>query len=176
MAQRATRPVIGDPLQWRSDRRRGVAERIFQQLDEVSDRGVSIHVDPQPRPYLMYSGSHISVDRVIQQNLWRFNLRPLERAVLDLMCVEANDEGVVVVKQVELGEHFGRSQSSVSNAIKTLCGHHFIWKVRRGAYQVNPTYAFGWGSNKQRAALHRIGMATMKEHEIVIPGLGGGGQ
>lgn len=175
MPQRAARPVIGDPRQWRSDSRRGVAERIFQELTEVTDRAVSIHVDAQPRAYLWHSGSHISLDRVIQQNLWRFNLRPLERAVLDLMCAEADNEGIVEVKQVELGKHFGRSQASVSNAIKTLCGHHFVWKVRRGAYQVNPTYSFGWGSSRQRAALQRIGMATMKEHEIVIPGLGGGG-
>lgn len=176
MPQRAARPVIGDPRQWRADGRKGVAESIFQQLDEVVERGGFVHVDRPLKPYLTWSGSHVSYDRVLQQNMWRFNLRPLERAVLDQMCAEANDEGIAEVKQVALAEHFGRSQASVSNAIKSLCGHHFVWKVRRGAYQVNPTYSFAYGSTKQRAALQRIGKATMEEHEIVIPGLGGGGQ
>lgn len=174
MAQRAVRPTIGDPRQWGTGGRAGVAERIFRQLDEVVERGGVVHVDRPLKPYLMASGRHVSFDQGIQQNLWRFNLRKVERAVLDQMCAEANDEGIAEVKQVELGAHFGCSQAAVSKAIKTLADFHFVWKVQRGRYQVNPTYSFAHGSDKQRAALRRIGKETMAMHEIHIPGLEGG--
>ncbi|WP_079408577.1 hypothetical protein [Streptomyces sp. 3211] len=95
--------------------------------------------------------------------------------VLDHFSANIDEDGHILAGQPELVELFEVSQPNISKSLTHLKKTHFIWLDRqRSFYQVNPLYAFRWGSDKQRAALQRIGIKTLMQHIIVVPGTGTG--
>ncbi|MFD0351752.1 hypothetical protein ACFQ0M_48015 [Kitasatospora aburaviensis] len=72
-------------------------------------------------------------------------------------------------KQADLAKVLQCSQGSVSKAISTLEATHFVWKVIRCLYQVNPDWAFGWGTDSHTKSIASIGVATMDMKRIKIP-------
>ncbi|WP_328930575.1 hypothetical protein OG429_40235 (plasmid) [Streptomyces sp. NBC_00190] len=145
------------------------AHQILKSLEKISRNGGHFTADPPPKRYGFEGGTHTNVSQVLQENLWRFNLSGPARNLLDHMSVTHNEEGVVAAKQTALAAHFGCSQSKISRALTELSKHHFTWKVKRGEYQLNPTYSYRFSSTKHQALLRRIGAATLKAHKIVIP-------
>jgi hypothetical protein len=149
-----------------------VLRDMVKALDKVATNGGVITQDPPKQPYEFASGQHTSLDADIQTNLWRFGLSPMARDLLDHMATQHNVRGEVVATQKELATYFGCSQPKVSKALTQLDKLHFAWKVRRGVVQVNPTYAYRWGSKKQRALIARLGAKFLRERTIVIPEAG----
>ncbi|MGC3001429.1 hypothetical protein ACPF8X_24410 [Streptomyces sp. G35A] len=145
---------------------------MVRALDKVASNGGIISSDPPKQKYQFASGQHISLDADIQANLWRFGLSPMARDLLDHMATQHNEEGELRTTQKELATHFGCSQPKVSKALTQLDKLHLAWKVRRGVLQVNPTYAYRWGSRKQRALIARLGAKFLRERTIVIPEAG----
>lgn len=145
------------------------AHLILKSLEKISRNGGHFTADPPAKRYGFAGGTHTNVSQVLQENLWRFNLSSPARNLLDHMSVAHNEEGVVAAKQEALATYFGCSQSKISRALTELSQHHFTWKVKRGEYQLNPTYAYRFSSTKHRALLRRLGTETLKAHKIVIP-------
>lgn len=142
---------------------------MVKALDNVAANGGTISADPPKQKYQFYSGTHTSVDQVIQANLWRFGLTSMARNLLDHMSTEHDEDGQLRATQKQLADHFGCSQPKVSKALGELFTHNFAWKARRGVLQVNPTYTYRWGSRKHRSLMTKLGAATLREHTIVIP-------
>ncbi|SEE83583.1 replication protein (RepL) [Streptomyces sp. 2131.1] len=145
---------------------------MVKALDKVATNGGLISSDPPKRPYQFASGQHISLDTDLQANLWQFGLSPMARDLLDHMATHHDDRGELLTTQKKLATHFGCSQPKVSKALTQLDKLHFAWKVRRGVLQVNPTYAYRWGSRKQRALIAQLGAKFLRERTIVIPEAG----
>ncbi|MFI9155718.1 hypothetical protein [Streptomyces sp. NPDC053367] len=141
-------------------------------LDRVAANGGYISADPPKRKYGFASGQHINLDTGIQNNLWRFGLTTTARNLLDLMATEHDKDGQIRSTQKQLAEHFMCSQPKISKAMNELFSYHFAWKIRRGVVQVNPTYAYRWGSRNHRSLISKLGKQTLKEHAIVIPEAG----
>ncbi|WP_030274430.1 hypothetical protein [Streptomyces sp. NRRL B-24484] len=116
-----------------------------------------------------HGGSWVATDRELLANIWRFEFTPRERAVLDIMTAEINEDGQWHGKQSELANRLGCSQGSVSKAISKLESTNFAWKLIRCLYQVNPDWAFGWGSEAHIRSIQRIGQAVMDMKRIKIP-------
>jgi hypothetical protein len=145
---------------------------MVKALDKVATNGGVITQDPPKKPYEFASGQHISLDTDIHANLWRFGLSPMAQNLLNHMATQHDQEGELHATQKELATYFGCSQPKVSKALTQLDKLHFAWKVRRGVLQVNPTYAYRWGSRKQRALIARLGVEFLRERTIVIPEAG----
>jgi predicted transcriptional regulator len=145
---------------------------MVKALDKVTTNGGSISANAPKQKYEFFSGRHINLDHAIQSNLWRFGLTVMARNLLDHMATEHDEDGQLHATQKQLAEHFGCSQPKVSKALGELFNHHFAWKIRRGVLQVNPTYAYRWGSRKQRSLMRKLGATTLREHTIVIPEAG----
>ncbi|MEU2968983.1 replication/maintenance protein RepL [Streptomyces ardesiacus] len=145
---------------------------MVKALDKVATNGGIISSDPPKQKYQFASDQHISLDHDIQTNLWRFGLSTMARDLLDHMATQHDEQGELHATQKELAAHFGCSQPKVSKALTQLDKMHFAWKVRRGVLQVNPTYAYRWGSRKQRALIARLGAKFFRERTIVIPEAG----
>ncbi|QFG13288.1 helix-turn-helix DNA binding domain protein [Streptomyces phage Gilgamesh] len=149
-----------------------VLRDMVKALDKVATNGGVISSDPPKKAYQFASGQHISLDMDIQTNLWRFGLTPMAQALLNHMATQHNEQGELHATQKELAAYFECSQPKVSKALTQLDKLHFAWKVRRGVLQVNPTYAYRWGSRKQRALIARLGAKFLRERTIVIPEAG----
>lgn len=145
------------------------ADRMVRTLDRLLRSGGIVTVDPPKHPYGFVGGTHTNVSQEIQHNLWRFDLSGTARNMLDHLTTSHDEHGIVSSTQGALAEYFGYSQSRVSRSLRELAGHHFTWKVRRGQLQVNPTYAYRFGSRKHQALLIKLGPETLEEHRIVIP-------
>ncbi|MEU5978465.1 replication/maintenance protein RepL [Streptomyces sp. NPDC047315] len=145
---------------------------MLKLLDNVASHGGTILAEPPKRKYQFHSGQHTSLDLGLQGNLWRFGLTGMARNLLDHMSAEHDLDGQLRATQKELAEHFGCSQPKVSKALGELFSHHFAWKVRRGVLQVNPTYAYRWGSKKHHSLMTKLGAKALREHTIVIPDQG----
>lgn len=145
--------------------------KLLKQLEEIVRRGGSIAVDPPRRRYGFEGGTHLNYSAHLQQHLWRFRLTTTARDLLDHMVVTHDAAGVVTTTQVALATYFGCSQSKISKAFTQLSDHRFTWKVRRGKYQLNPTYAYRFSSAKHAALIARIKAAKkVEEYKIVVPG------
>lgn len=141
-------PVHSDP----GDR----AHDLLKALEKLSVNGGTILADPPRKRYGFPGGVHINVSQQIQENLWRFGLGQMARDLLDHFAATHDETGLVKATQQSLGTYFGCHHSKVSRAIKVLDTHNFAWKYRQGQYQLNPTYAYRWGSRKQHALMARI--------------------
>ncbi|MFJ2154190.1 hypothetical protein ACIOHB_36215 [Streptomyces microflavus] len=146
------------------------AEALLTKFRELS-RGGTLTYDRRRRPYAFYGTNHLSVSGVLQANLWKFRLTTVARDVLDYMVTNHDTKGLVTTTQVKLGEHFCCSQTKVSKAIGELSRHNFSWKEKRGVYQLNPLYAFRWGSDKHRELVMSL-QDVLLEHQIEIPTVG----
>ncbi|MFI1521371.1 hypothetical protein [Kitasatospora cineracea] len=118
---------------------------------------------------LTYSGAWVATDRELLANVWRFDFTKHERAVLDIMTAETDEAGQWRGTQSELARILRCSQGSVSKAIGEPEAANFAWKVVRCLYQVNPDWAFGWGSEAHRRSIARIGRAVMDMKRTKIP-------
>lgn len=145
------------------------ARQLLRSLERLARKGGTFSTNPDAKPYAFYGGQHLSMSKVIQDNLWKFNLSATSRNVLDHMAAHHDDQALVEVTQSSLAAKFGCSQSKVSRAIGQLSKHNFAWKERRGLYRLNPLYAYRWGSARQIRLLKVLGEKTLTEHEIVIP-------
>ncbi|MGW7261776.1 hypothetical protein [Streptomyces sp. NPDC054834] len=145
------------------------ARQLVRSLGKIAKQGGTFTTDPQSKPYGFLGGKHLSLSQKIHANLWRFDLSPTARNVLDHMAVHQDDQAMVEVTQSQLATYFGCSQAKVSRAIGQLVHHHFTWKEKRGQYRLNPLYAYRFGSRKHIQLLNTLGPAKLAEHEIVIP-------
>ncbi|MFB6614031.1 hypothetical protein ACIGFK_36765 [Streptomyces sp. NPDC085524] len=145
------------------------AAGLLKALERISRNGGIIQADPPPKAYGFPGGTHINYSQQIQENLWRFKLSPMARDLLDHMAATHDVDGIVAATQTALGMYFGCHHSKISRAIKVLTQHNFAWKARQGQYQLNPTYAYRWGSRRHRVLIDRLGAKTLKDHTIVIP-------
>ncbi|MGW8882025.1 replication/maintenance protein RepL [Streptomyces mirabilis] len=143
------------------------AAALLTKFKELS-KGGTLTYDRKRRPYAFYGTNHHSVSDAIQANLWKFRLTMVARDVLDYMVTHHDKKGLVTTTQAKLGEHFCCSQTKVSKAIGELSRHNFTWKEKRGVYQLNPLYAFRWGSDKQRELVVEL-QDVLLEHQIEIP-------
>lgn len=176
MAQSARRPA-GSPLTEREEH--SLARMLAERLSGP-DRAVDVQVllTEARKSYVFLTPEHVAYDRYLQDQLWRFKFTWLTRAVLDHFCANADKDGRIKASQPDLATHFEVSQPNVSKSLSHLKSTHFIWLDggRRSVYQVNPLYAFRWGSQKQRLALQRIGLEAIAQHLIVVPGDAGEGK
>jgi hypothetical protein len=147
-----------------------VNRQILKALERIGRNGGVIAADPPPRRYGLHGGTHVNISQVLCENLWRFRLPPTARDILDHMAATHDEQGLVTAGQKELGRHFGCSQAKISRCLAMLVRHHFVWKAsRRGVYQLNPAYAYRFGSRKHHALLERLGQETLDAHAIVVP-------
>ncbi len=172
MAQSARRPT-SQPVSEQEIKSltKSLAERLAGPESQVD---VQVFLNEAKRSYVFLTGQHVSLDRYLHENLWRYHFTWLTRAVLDHFSANIDEDGHILAGQPELAELFEVSQPNVSKSLTHLKKTHFIWlDGKRSFYQVNPLYAFRWGSDKQRAALQRIGIKTLMQHIIMVPGTGG---
>ncbi|MFB7673217.1 hypothetical protein ACFC26_17585 [Kitasatospora purpeofusca] len=153
----------------------GLAELIGSGLERLQAENPSIgftliaNSDKPRKGAQTHGGSWVATDRELLGNIWRFDFSKRERAVLDIMTAEVDEEGQWHGKQTDLARTLGCSQGSVSKAIGKLESTNFAWKVIRCRYQVNPDWAFGWGSEAHQRSIKKIGKATMDMKRIKIP-------
>ncbi|MEV7617080.1 hypothetical protein [Streptomyces sp. NPDC089799] len=148
----------------------GINRQLVKALQNISRNGGMITADAPPKRYGLQGGTHVNVSQTLVENLWRWKLPATARDILDHMAATHDEDGVVKVSQKALGEHFECSQSKISRSIGVLSKHHFVWKAaRRGCYQLNPTYAYRFGSRKHHALLARLGEDVLNAHTIVVP-------
>ncbi|MEU9420210.1 hypothetical protein [Streptomyces sp. NPDC048272] len=154
---------------------KSLAERLSGPDTQVD---VQVFLNEAKRNYVFLTGQHVSVDRWLHQNLWRYHFTWLTRAVLDHFTANMDDDGHIKAPQGDLATMFDVSQPNVSKSLTHLKKTKFIWgDGKRSFYQVNPLYAFRWGSDKQRAALLRIckdAKTPLKQIIINVPGSAGG--
>jgi CRP-like cAMP-binding protein len=143
--------------------------RLIETLARISRTGGSYQFAPPPKRYGFPGGTHLNSSQEITLNLWRFKLTTTARDVLDHMTVTHDEHGIVAVTQSALAAYFECSQAKISRALGQLSRHHFVWKARRGQYQLNPRYAYRFSSRKHAILVARLGKVTLKEHAIVIP-------
>ncbi|MFD3533329.1 hypothetical protein [Streptomyces sp. NPDC058664] len=143
------------------------ARDLLNQFSELT-KGGTLTYDRRRRPYAFYGGNHSSVSDTLQANLWKFRLTTVARDVLDYMVTHHDKQALVETTQAKLGEHFECSQTRVSKAIAQLTRHNFTWKEKRGLYRLNPLYAYGWGSDNQRALVVSL-QKDLLAHQIEIP-------
>ena len=141
---------------------------LLKALERISANGGTFTADPPRKRYAFPGGTHLNVSQQIHENLWRFQLSPMARDLLDHFVATHDEEGMVKATQQSLGAYFGCHHSKISRAIKVLDGHNFAWKHRQGRYQLNPTYAYRWGSRKHHALTARI-KDVLKTREINPP-------
>ncbi|BDT39514.1 hypothetical protein [Streptomyces yaizuensis] len=141
---------------------------LLKSLEKIAERGGIIQADPVPRAYAFPSKRHITFDADIHDNLWRFGLTPIASALLGHMAAGHDKDGVLVTTQSALAQHFECHHTRINRAFKLLDRHNFAWKERQGRYQINPQYAYRWGSRKHRALIERMG-TTLKTRTIAIP-------
>ncbi|MFF0746618.1 hypothetical protein ACFYVL_40140 [Streptomyces sp. NPDC004111] len=144
-------------------------QKLVEALARISRTGGSYQFAPPPRPYEFSGQTHLNASQEITLHLWRFRLTTTARDVLDHLAVTHDEHGIVAVAQRVLAAYFGCSQAKISRALAQLSHHHFVWKVRRGQYQLNPRYAYRFSSRKHAVLIARLGEATLKEHAIAIP-------
>ncbi|MET9182896.1 hypothetical protein ABZX88_32485 [Kitasatospora aureofaciens] len=154
---------------------RGLADLIGSGLEQLQAQNPSVgftliaNSDKPRKGAQTHGGSWVATDRELLANIWRFDFTKRERAVLDIMTAEVDEEGQWRGKQSELAKTLGCSQGSVSKAIGKLESTNFAWKIVRCLYQVNPDWAFGWGSEAHQRSIDRIGKAVMDMKRIKIP-------
>ncbi|MFC8452163.1 hypothetical protein [Kitasatospora sp. NPDC057223] len=154
---------------------RGLADLIGSGLEQLQAQNPSVgftlvaNSDKPKKAVHTHGGSWVATDRELLANVWRFEFSQRERAVLDIMTAEINEEGQWHGKQSELARTLGCSQGSVSKAISKLESTNFAWKLVRCLYQVNPDWAFGWGSKAHLRSIQKIGKAVMDMKRIKIP-------
>lgn len=129
---------------------------LLKALEKISRNGGTIVADPPRKGYAFPGGKHLALSTEIHENLWRFKLSPMARDLLDHMAATHNEDGLVRASQQSLGAHFRCHRSKISRAMKVLDKHNFAWKHKQGQYQLNPSYAYRWGSRKQHALVARI--------------------
>ncbi|WP_329572911.1 hypothetical protein [Kitasatospora sp. NBC_01266] len=153
----------------------GLADLIGSGLEQLRAQNPSIGFtlladsNKPSKPAHTHGGSWVATDRELLANVWRFEFSQRERAVLDIMTAEINEEGQWHGKQSELATRLGCSQGSVSRAISKLEATNFAWKIIRCLYQVNPDWAFGWGTEAHLHSIKSIGAAIMDMKRIKIP-------
>ncbi|MDH6130493.1 hypothetical protein [Kitasatospora sp. GP82] len=153
----------------------GLADLIGSGLEQLRAQNPSVGFtlvadsDKPRKPANTHGGSWVATDRELLANVWRFEFSSRERAVLDIMTAEINEDGQWHGKQSELATRLGCSQGSVSKAISKLESTHFAWKIIRCLYQVNPDWAFGWGTEAHLRSIERLGAAVMDMKRIKIP-------
>jgi hypothetical protein len=133
-----------------------LSRTLLQTLEKISRNGGTIVADPPRKGYAFPGGKHLALSTEIHENLWRFKLSPMARDLLDYIVATHDEDGLVQATQQSLGSHFGCHQSKVSRALRALDKHNFAWKHKQGQYQLNPSYAYRWGSRKQHALVARI--------------------
>ena len=133
-----------------------LSRTLLQTLEKISRNGGTIVADPPRKGYAFPGGKHLALSTEIHENLWRFKLSPMARDLLDHIAATHDEDGLVQATQQSLGSHFGCHQSKVSRALRALDKHNFAWKHKQGHYQLNPCYAYRWGSRKQHALVARI--------------------
>lgn len=146
--------------------------RAVEPYRRLQEQGGILTYDRPLSPYDFNGAPHVSINRDILENMWRFGLASLDRGVLDYMVASHDEDGLVKERQVDLARHFRCSQPRIHRAVACLRGYHFIWMPRRAWYQLNPQYAYRFGSSRQRLLIARLGRELLSAHRIEIPGLG----
>ncbi|WP_030237549.1 hypothetical protein [Streptomyces sp. NRRL S-350] len=151
--------ILGDSLQRLHDANPGI--------------GFTLIADTKPKkhaPATTHGGSWAGIDKELLRNIHLFEFSNKERAVLDNMTADVDKDGVWKGTQAQLAATLRCNQTTVSRAIVKLDRKNFVWKVARGTYQVNPTWAFGWGSDHSARVIAKIGKTVMATKVIKIPG------
>ncbi|WP_331731250.1 hypothetical protein [Kitasatospora sp. NBC_01300] len=125
---------------------------------------------PKKREATTQGGSWAGIDKQLLRNIHLFEFSNKERAVLDNMTADADRDGLWRGTQAALAVTLQCNQTTVSRAIVRLDRKNFVWKVARGTYQVNPTWAFGWGTDYSAKVIAKIGKDFMAKKVINIPG------
>ncbi|MEW1870036.1 hypothetical protein AB0420_18210 [Streptomyces caelestis] len=141
---------------------------LLKALEKISRNGGTIVADPSRKGYAFPGGKHLALSTEIHENLWRFKLSPMARDLLDHIVATHDEDGLVRATQQGLGAHFQCHRSKISRAMKMLDTHNFAWKHMQGQYQLNPCYAYRWGSRKQHALVARI-TDVLKARTIQLP-------
>lgn len=129
---------------------------LLKALERISRNGGTVVADPPRKRYAFPGGEHLALSTEIHENLWRFKLSPMARDLLDHIVATHDEDGLVQATQQSLGAYFGCHHSKINRAMKMLDEHNFAWKHKRGQYQLNPHYAYRWGSRKQHSLVARI--------------------
>lgn len=141
---------------------------LLKALEKIGRNGGTFHSKPPAKPYAFPGGTHLAISDEVHQNLWRFELTPMARHLLDHFTAAHDEDGIVTASQQELGRYFGCHHSKISRAIKLLDQHNFAWKARQKRYQLNPLYAYRWGSERHRALSIRL-KKVLAERQITPP-------
>ncbi|MFJ2745448.1 hypothetical protein ACIO3O_37965 [Streptomyces sp. NPDC087440] len=169
MAPAAQPALIARPLGPAPAASPSAGQRLVETLERISRNGGHVQYDPAPRPYRLRGGTHLNASQELHGSLWRFHLSATARDILDHLSVAHDEDGITAVTQKQLAHYFRTSQPTISRALAELARHHFIWKARRGHYQLHPLYAYRFSSRKHRRLIERLGPATLEAHKIVVP-------
>ncbi|MFD9688451.1 hypothetical protein ACFXPX_32685 [Kitasatospora sp. NPDC059146] len=151
--------ILGDSLQRLHEANPGIGFTL------IADTKRAKHASAQT-----HGGSWAGIDKMLLKNIHLFDFSKRERAVLDNMTADVDKDGLWRGTQAQLAAELHCNQTTVSRAIVKLDSKNFVWKVSRGTYQVNPTWAFGWGSDHCNRVIEKIGKKTMAAKAIKIPG------